>query len=60
MYIRKTKDEYEIQGNYGYGWETVTTEETFRAAKEQVKCYRDNEPGSHRIKMVRVPIGGTL
>ena len=38
MYIRKTKDEYEIQGNYGDGWEMVTTEETLRGARAQVKC----------------------
>lgn len=46
-YTRKTIDEYEIQGNYGYGqgFECVTTEETWKAAKEQLKCYRENEPG---------------
>jgi hypothetical protein len=46
-YKRKTEDEYQIQGNYGYGhgFECVTTEETWKAAKEQIKCYRENEPG---------------
>lgn len=45
-YIRKTKDEYEIQVNYGqYGFECVTTEETFKEAKERLKEYRENEPG---------------
>ena len=57
MYKRKTKDEWEIQGNYGHGWEMVTTEETYRQAREQLKCYRENEPGTpHRIKCVRVAI----
>src|SRR5687767_8101318 len=44
---RKTKDEYEIQGNYGHGhgWECVTTEETRQAAKDQLRTYRENEPG---------------
>lgn len=58
MYVRKTKDEYEIQGYYGgqYGWECVTTEETWKEAKEQVKCYRDNEPYSFRIRTKRIPI----
>jgi hypothetical protein len=57
MYIRKTKDEFEIQGYYSdqYGWEMVTAEETWKAAKEMLKCYRDNEPGiPFRIKKVRV------
>jgi hypothetical protein len=55
MYQRKTYDEYEIQGNYGYGWEMVTTEETRQAAKEQLKCYRENEPNAaHRIVKIRV------
>jgi hypothetical protein len=45
-YQRKTKDEYEIQQNFGYGdgWESVTTEETWSAAKEQRKCYQENQP----------------
>jgi hypothetical protein len=55
MYKRKTKDEYHIQGNYEYGFETVTTEETFKQAKDQLKCYRDNEKNiSFRILKVRV------
>lgn len=46
-YIRKTYDEYEIQGYYGpqYGYEAVTTEETWKDAKAQLKCYRENERG---------------
>lgn len=42
MYIRKTKDIFEIQGNCGYGWDVETTEENYNDAKEQLKCYRDN------------------
>jgi hypothetical protein len=54
-YTRKTHDEYDIEGNYGQGWEVVTTEETYRAAREQLKCYRENEPQyPHRIKCHRV------
>jgi len=57
-YIRKTEDEYEIQAKYpSYGWELVTTETTFRLAKQQIRCYRENEPGvPFRIKHKRVPI----
>lgn len=59
MYIRKTTDEYEIQVNYGYGhgYECVTTEETWKEAKAQLKCYRENEPGTpFRIVKKRVKI----
>lgn len=46
-YKRKTYDEYQIHGNYGYGhgFEEVTCETTFREARDMLKCYRDNEPG---------------
>jgi hypothetical protein len=46
-YIRKTEDEYEIQGNYGTGcgYECVTVEESWKNAKSQIKEYRENEPG---------------
>lgn len=61
MYKRKTFDEYEIQGDYGYGcgYETVTTETTSREAREQLRVYRENEPGVHfRIvkKRIKLPL----
>lgn len=43
---RKTFDEYQIHGLYCHGWEEVTAEESFRAAREQLKCYRENERGT--------------
>lgn len=50
-YVRKTRDEFEIQGNYGYGWETVVTEENAAVAREQLNIYNVNEPQyKHRIK----------
>lgn len=55
-YKRKTADEYEVQGNYGQGWECVTTEETRKAAREQLKCYNNNEPYPHRMIKRRVKI----
>ena len=59
-YIRKTYDEYEIQGNYGQGFECVTTEETYKDARAQLKCYRENEPGTtFKIVVKRVPIAAT-
>lgn len=48
--------EYEIRAlyNHRYGYECVTTEETRTDAKDQIKCYRDNEPG---IQFIIVPVG---
>lgn len=43
-YTRKTRDEFEIAGNYGCGFECVTTEETHRGARLTVRLYRENEP----------------
>ena len=54
-YIRKTTDEYQVQGNYGHGWEMVTAEETRKAAREQLKYYNANESYPHRIVLKRVP-----
>ena len=51
MYQRKTYDEYEIQGNYGYGWDLETTEMTMKDAKIQAKCYREN--GNYPIRIVK-------
>ncbi len=58
-YIRKTRDEYEVQGNYGYGrgFECVTTEDTRREARARLREYRENEPGvPFRLKAVRVKL----
>jgi hypothetical protein len=46
-YQRKTRDAWEVQGDYGvgFGFECVTTETTFREARDRVREYRENEPG---------------
>lgn len=36
---------YDVQGNYGQGWETVTAEEAKAEAIETRNLYRENEPG---------------
>jgi hypothetical protein len=42
---------WEIQGNYGQGWEVVTVEETRVGAVEMLECYHENEPEfRHRIR----------
>ncbi len=44
-YERKTRDEYDILGDYGYGHgpEVLTTEDTLREASHRLKEYRDND-----------------
>lgn len=44
-YIRKTTDEWNIYGNYGFGFEHVTCEVTRKEAITNLKAYRENEPG---------------
>lgn len=48
-----TKNIYMIQTNWGYGWETETTEETLVDAREQAKCYRDNACGRFAVRIRR-------
>ena len=51
-----------IQGNYGYGWDDLTSYDTkdpeqMKALKDDIKAYRDNEPNaSHRVITRREPI----
>lgn len=52
-YVRKTKDVYEIQTNWGYGWDCETTEETWAEAKAQAKCYRENSCGRFDVRIVK-------
>ncbi len=44
--------EYEIQGNYGYGWDLLTTEETLEEANATLSVYKRNEHIPLRIKRV--------
>ena len=48
-----TTYEYEIQGDYGYGWDLLTTEATLSEAKAQLATYRANERVPLRIKKVK-------
>ena len=56
-YIRKTQDEFEIQGKCGRSWECETTEPTFKEAKSQAKCYRQNVSYPIRVVKKRVKKG---
>lgn len=42
MYIRKTRDRWDIETNYGYGWETENSEYTRADAKRSLREYREN------------------
>ena len=47
--------DYEVQGHYaGYGWETLTTEQTREQALARVQEYRDNERGLSSLRIKRV------
>lgn len=58
-YKRKTRDEFQVHGNYGYGhgYEEVTAEDTFREARARLREYCENEPGvPFKIVIKRVPL----
>lgn len=44
MYVRKTVDVWELQLDYGFGWEKTLTEYTRKEARERLKEYRENQP----------------
>ncbi len=46
--------EYEIQGNYGYGWDMLTTEANIKDARAQLETYQSNESIPLRIKKIKV------
>lgn len=52
-YVRKTKDIWEIQTNYGYGWEVENTEENLVDAKRSLKEYRENSFGRYSTRLVK-------
>ena len=43
-----------LQGNYGYGWDDLTYENTKEEALKQKKCYDENESYHHRVIKRRV------
>lgn len=40
---------YVLQGNYGYGWDDLCEYEDKNEAREDKKCYEENEKYPHRI-----------
>lgn len=45
----KWSTEYVVQGNYGYGYEDECAEETMREARQRLREYRENGPGTYRL-----------
>lgn len=41
-YKRKTRDRWDIETNYGYGWEAENSEYTREDAKRSLREYREN------------------
>ena len=54
MKQRTTRDEWEIQGNYGYGWDVECTEDNSKDARQRLREYRDNGTGLYRIVKRRI------
>jgi hypothetical protein len=50
--------EWELRGNYGYGWDVLTTESTLKSAREQERTYRANDSAGVAYKVVRVKLEG--
>jgi hypothetical protein len=58
-YTRKTKDEFHLLANYGYGhgWEYVISEDSRAEIKKRLKEYRENQGQySYTIKQIRTPV----
>lgn len=54
-YQRKTRDEYQIHGNYGHGWEEVDAFDTRKEAREILKEYRIAAPyASYKLIVKRI------
>ena len=48
------KYEWVLLGNYGYGWDELTAEESREAILEQLRTYQANERGAiYKIKKQR-------
>lgn len=56
-YQRKTKDEWAILGNYGYGWDVECYCDDYQDAKATLKAYRENcRDAMFKLKLVRTKI----
>lgn len=58
-YVRKTKDEFQLLANYGFGhgWECICVGESRKEIRQRLREYRVNEGGHYRVICKRVKIG---
>lgn len=61
MYKRKTIDRWDIETNFGYGWECECSEYSKAEAYAMLRTYRDNAYGKFvaRVTKHREPISGS-
>lgn len=45
----KTELVHVVQGNYDHGWEDLTASTDYKEARDNLRDYRQNEPGPHRL-----------
>lgn len=50
-YTRKTRDRWDIETNWGYGWEVENSEYTREDARRSLKEYRENSAGRFDVRM---------
>ena len=57
-YVRKTRDEFRIMGNFGYGhgWEEMSAYDTRREAIADLKAYRASGQGAYKLVKVRIKV----
>lgn len=53
MYKRKTIDRWDIETNYGYGWEVENSEYTREDAKRSLREYKENMGGRCQVRMTK-------
>jgi hypothetical protein len=49
MRTKKYKSIWVLKGNYGYGYEDLTAEESRTEIRKRLKEYRENEGGNYKI-----------
>ncbi len=52
-YKRKTRDRYDIETNWGYGWECECSEYTKKEASAQFRCYIENSDGRFSVRVTK-------
>lgn len=56
-WVRRFRIEYDVEGDYGQGFELLTCEDTYPEARNQLKTYQESAPGiSYRIRARKVKI----